>query len=37
MKRENSYHWVHRAIRSVQRQYFDPPDLARMSGSSKYR
>jgi hypothetical protein len=28
---------VHRVIAQVQCAHFDPPDLSRMSGSSKYR
>jgi hypothetical protein len=28
---------VHRVVMQVQRQYFDPPDLGRANGSSKYR
>jgi hypothetical protein len=28
---------LHRVIMHVQRQYFDPPDLGRANGSSKYR
>jgi hypothetical protein len=28
---------LHRVIMHVQRQYFDPPDLTRSNGSSKYR
>jgi hypothetical protein len=28
---------LHRVIMTVQRSYFDPPDLGRANGSSKYR
>jgi hypothetical protein len=28
---------LHRVIMHVQRQYFDPPDLGRANGASKYR
>jgi hypothetical protein len=28
---------VHRVVAQVQREFFDPPDLSRMAGSSKYR
>jgi hypothetical protein len=28
---------VHRAIAEAQRQHFDPPDLSRAAGSSRYR
>ena len=28
---------VHRTVRELQRQFFDPPDLARTAGTSKWR
>jgi predicted DNA-binding transcriptional regulator YafY len=28
---------VHRVVAQVQHEFFDPPDLSRMAGTSKYR